>query len=601
MPRMKAFSSLALLLGLCLALLTPPRAQAELEVSFDYFYDALAPYGTWVEVEGYGPCWSPSEVDADWAPYTEGQWVYTDAGWTWVGDEVFAGIVYHYGRWIFTNNQGWCWVPGYEWGPGWVSWRDNDEYIGWAPLPPEVVWEPDQGVGIWVDEVYEIGPSYYSVCHHRDFGHRHLRTVIMARSWNTSIIVQTVNITNITYNRTSGVAYCGGLNYDRACRFTGVTIPALRLERRHDFELRSDHRRSLLPTGQIQGDILAVVAPRIVKPADRHQHAPETTKVIGQNQVQRGWTGKGASGDLDSVRHKMREEVEGRTPKTAPARAISQSDLRFIPERPGKTDQPLPRAGQLGTPVLPEQIKRGIATQPIPAQPPVQGPGRNTDSIPFNPISSPPGNGSVNQRQGMTETNNGPSPIEAYQQRQRAENQARNQAEKERMREMLTRQQNAAVEDGRQKAQFQQQRQEAMESQRQATFQQQQQQAGMERRRQAAIQEQQNAAMDRQRRESAQMQAAAARQQEAVIERRRQAAIQEQQNAAMDRQRQERAQMQIQQQWEQAASTARERQRQSEMQRNSTPPPVSQPPIQTPPNRDSVRRSDDNDDRRKRR
>ena len=37
------------------------------------FYDSLAPYGTWVDVEGYGPCWQPTVVviNPGWQPYCE--------------------------------------------------------------------------------------------------------------------------------------------------------------------------------------------------------------------------------------------------------------------------------------------------------------------------------------------------------------------------------------------------------------------------------------------------------------------------------------------------------------------------------------------------
>ncbi|MDB6118557.1 MAG: hypothetical protein JWO08_2338 [Verrucomicrobiaceae bacterium] len=617
MPRMKSFSSLALLLGLCLTFLAPPRAQAEDEVTFDYFYEALAPYGTWVEVEGYGLCWSPEDVDADWSPYTEGQWVYTDAGWTWVGDEAFAGIVYHYGRWVYAVNQGWCWVPGYEWGPGWVSWRDNDEYIGWAPLPPEVVWQPDQGVGIWVDEVYNIGPSYYNFCHHRDFGCRRLRSVIIARSWNTIIIVQTANITNITFNRSSGVTYCGGVNYDRACRFSGVTIPALRLERRRDFDLRSDHKRSLLPTGQIRDNTLAVVAPRVSRTQDSHKHLPKATKIIGQNQVQHGWSGKGASGDLDSVRREMHAQVEGRTPKTDPARPVAQAELRAIPQpSTGSSVRP-------GVAVKSDEVRPAIPVQPIPQQPQTTQ-ERAVAGIPFNPVQQPrmpvagannytrerqdqppqervveieasnrqqqsrmPSgnrNGNDDQRQGMRGGNNG-NPINTYLQRQRAEAEARNQAERQ-AQEMYARQQNEAAETRRQTAiqqQQQQQQQGTMERQRQERAQAQQQQMGMERQRQERSQaQQQQVAMERQRQDRAQQQ-----QQQMAVER--------------QRQRQERAQQAQQQALQQAASMARERERQSEIQRRPTMPTQPQIQIQPPASRDSVRKPDDNDDRRRRR
>ncbi len=40
-------------------------------VSNNYFYDSLAPYGNWIEVEGYGRCWQPTVVviNRNWQPY----------------------------------------------------------------------------------------------------------------------------------------------------------------------------------------------------------------------------------------------------------------------------------------------------------------------------------------------------------------------------------------------------------------------------------------------------------------------------------------------------------------------------------------------------
>ena len=83
---MKTCKSLFLLLTLsALAFSFAPRtARADTGVSFDFFYDTLDPYGEWVEVPDYGFCWHPSNVGEDWAPYSDGYWAYTDAGWTWV-------------------------------------------------------------------------------------------------------------------------------------------------------------------------------------------------------------------------------------------------------------------------------------------------------------------------------------------------------------------------------------------------------------------------------------------------------------------------------------------------------------------------------------
>jgi hypothetical protein len=120
----------------------PPVAQA---VNFDFFHDQLAPFGTWIQVAGYGPCWRPDaaiKLNPDFRPYYDnGQWVYTDNGWFWQSDYTWGDIPFHYGNWIIDPTYGWLWVPGYTWGPAWVFWRqaEADGYIGWAPLPPGAV------------------------------------------------------------------------------------------------------------------------------------------------------------------------------------------------------------------------------------------------------------------------------------------------------------------------------------------------------------------------------------------------------------------------------------------------------------------------------
>ena len=169
---------IVLLIALAFTLLAAP-ARARHEISFDFFYDNLSPYGEWSEVDGYGTVWHPSDVDEDWAPYTDGYWSYTDAGWTWVSYEDWGGICYHYGRWVQVDDYGWCWVPDYEWGPAWVSWRKNDHYVGWAPLPPEARWRRETGFGVWVDTQFDIGPLSFRFCNVEDFGAPVLRHVFL--------------------------------------------------------------------------------------------------------------------------------------------------------------------------------------------------------------------------------------------------------------------------------------------------------------------------------------------------------------------------------------------------------------------------------------
>ncbi len=159
-PWQSVLRSLALVAGF-LAITAPARA--ELSVSVGFFYDDLAPYGRWVSVDGYGECWHPAHVRADWRPYLDGRWVYTDYGWTWVADEEWGWAPYHYGRWLLDPIYGWVWVPGDEWAPAWVSWHYGDGYVGWAPLPPRARWVAGIGLdfgGAQID--YEIGPQWYT-------------------------------------------------------------------------------------------------------------------------------------------------------------------------------------------------------------------------------------------------------------------------------------------------------------------------------------------------------------------------------------------------------------------------------------------------------
>ena len=120
------------------------RASAEFEVSAGISihsttdFDApLASLGAWVNVPRYGHCWRPSGVAADWRPYCEGHWEWTDCGWYWVSDEPWGWACCHYGSWVDDPDYGWVWLPGTEWAPAWVNWRIGNGYIGWAPCGPQ--------------------------------------------------------------------------------------------------------------------------------------------------------------------------------------------------------------------------------------------------------------------------------------------------------------------------------------------------------------------------------------------------------------------------------------------------------------------------------
>jgi len=128
---------------------SPAQAQEVADV-----HAALEGYGQWVQHPRWGEVWIPTQVSPDWQPYRLGHWVYTDEwGWYWDSEEDFGWITYHYGRWVLDRGLGWIWIPSREWGPAWVDWRQGDNFVGWAPLPPDE----------YLDEDYETPDTFLFV------------------------------------------------------------------------------------------------------------------------------------------------------------------------------------------------------------------------------------------------------------------------------------------------------------------------------------------------------------------------------------------------------------------------------------------------------
>jgi hypothetical protein len=172
------------------------------------FYDSLAPYGTWVDVDGYGRCWQPSVVvaNASWQPYCDrGHWVYTDCGWYWLSDYSWGWAPFHYGRWFQHGRLGWCWAPDRVWGPSWVSWRYSDDYCGWAPLPPRACYTSAgltyNGRLVAVNFDFNLRPDCYTFVRYDRLHDRRLSSHKLAGDHVNRIMNKTVVATKIIGGR----------------------------------------------------------------------------------------------------------------------------------------------------------------------------------------------------------------------------------------------------------------------------------------------------------------------------------------------------------------------------------------------------------------
>ncbi len=118
----------------------------------------LGDYGRWIELQPYGLVWEP-DVGPGWAPFSQGHWIWTANGWTWVSYEPFGWVVDHYGDWGYRPALGWFWVPGDVWSPARVEWRTFGDHVAWAPIPPAGIrWdEPWRGLGREAWHVVPLG------------------------------------------------------------------------------------------------------------------------------------------------------------------------------------------------------------------------------------------------------------------------------------------------------------------------------------------------------------------------------------------------------------------------------------------------------------
>lgn len=100
-----------------------------------YYADDLDEHGEWVYADDVSDwVWRPLRVTVDWRPYWRGRWGAYAGGMTWISDDPWGNVTFHFGRWGWSSRWGWYWIPGVYYSPAWVAWNHYDSYFGWAPL-----------------------------------------------------------------------------------------------------------------------------------------------------------------------------------------------------------------------------------------------------------------------------------------------------------------------------------------------------------------------------------------------------------------------------------------------------------------------------------
>lgn len=226
----------------------------------EVFYDALAPFGRWVESLEFGMIWIP-RVQRDWHPYAAGHWVWTNYGWTWVAEEEWGWATSHYGRWTWQHRWGWAWVPDLTWGPAWVTWRHGGDHIGWAPLPPAARWEHGAGLGLPNHRIEEyLQPEQWVFVEERHFTDQRLRERVLDPSRNRKALGFTRNVTN--FKEIDKRVINRSVTVEEIEHYSGQRVPRRQVVEQNErpgIRESNDELQVFRPGG----------SPRVPRPADR--------------------------------------------------------------------------------------------------------------------------------------------------------------------------------------------------------------------------------------------------------------------------------------------------------------------------------------------
>ncbi len=234
-----------------------------------YFYNSLAPYGSWIYVGGAGLCWQPTVCvgNHDWQPYFDrGRWVHTDCGWYWQSDYSWGWAAFHYGRWFDDGRRGWVWKPDHVWGPAWVSWRQSEDYCGWAPLPPSAHFVPGTGFqfrGHSVPANFDFGlrASHYTFIPVGRMTDYSPYRYAVSSSKQADLYNQSTAINHITFEHNRVVSH--GIDPQQVALASGIQVRTAEIHetpRSPNTTVLSDHMAK-------QGDSLMIFRPQLIPPS----------------------------------------------------------------------------------------------------------------------------------------------------------------------------------------------------------------------------------------------------------------------------------------------------------------------------------------------
>ena len=360
--------------------IAPQKAAGQVSVSFQVFYDELSPHGTWVNNPDYGYVWYPN-LSSGFTPYgSNGYWVLTHHGWTWVSDYSWGWAPFHYGRWYHDPFYGPMWVPGNEWGPGWVTWRSSGGYYGWAPIGPGV------SISIAYSSGYYVPHNQWVFVSGNDFGRTNISNYYVNSSNNVTIINNSTVINN-TRGSQNGKYNAGPdkseVEKQSGKKFTPVSIKE---SGKPGQEMNQNQLEIYKPQVQKNNSSGAKPAPakvgniKDVKPAGQKGAgtSPQKTNQPGQQQHQQKDQRNQPGQNQDKpINPSKKQEDEKPTPQAKPSPNPGGQKQQSPPPQQKQTQPKSNPAPKQGGETKPQQSNPPVQQRPAQKQPdkPVQKPG----------------------------------------------------------------------------------------------------------------------------------------------------------------------------------------------------------------------------------